>query len=120
VRSSVERHLAARGLERATSGTPDLLIHYHANISRRIDVNLADREFGSCAGEDCLGGDLEYEAGTLVIDLVDARTNKVIWRGWAQDSVEGVLDNQDRMARKIEEAVKRMMATLPPTLGRRT
>jgi hypothetical protein len=51
-----------------------------------------------------------------VIDIVDTRTNRVIWRGWAQDTVEGVLDNQDRMARKIDEAVTRMLARLPPKL----
>jgi hypothetical protein len=40
----------------------------------------------------------------------------VIWRGWAQDSVEDVLNKQDRMAKKIHEAVTRMLATLPPKL----
>jgi len=47
---------------------------------------------------------------------VDARTNRVIWRGWAQDSVEDTLDNPDRMAKQIDEAVTRMMLMLPGTL----
>jgi len=55
-----------------------------------------------------------YEAGTLVLDIVDTRTNDVIWRGWARDSVEGVLDNQDKMVRQISEAVERMLARLGP------
>ena len=29
--------------EMATSGTPDLLIHYHASINQRIDVNRVDQ-----------------------------------------------------------------------------
>jgi hypothetical protein len=37
----------------------------------------------------------------------------VIWRGWAQDTVERVLDNEDAMARQINEAVTRMLARLP-------
>jgi hypothetical protein len=40
----------------------------------------------------------------------------VIWRGWAQASVEGVLDNPDRMQRQIDEAVARMLARLPQKL----
>jgi len=48
-----------------------------------------------------------------VIDLIDVRTGRLVWRGWAQDSVEGVLDNQDRLARKIEQAVRLMLARLP-------
>jgi hypothetical protein len=40
----------------------------------------------------------------------------LIWRGWAQDSVEDVLDDRDRMARKIEEAVTRMLELFPRPL----
>ena len=35
VEGAVEKQLAARGLEMSTSGTPDLLIHYHASINQR-------------------------------------------------------------------------------------
>ena len=55
----------------------------------------------------------EYEAGTLVIDMVDAKTNKVVWRGWAQDSMTGVIDNQTRLEKQIDEAVTKMMKELP-------
>ena len=113
VQGAVEKQLAAKGFERSTSRAPDLLIHYHASINRRIDVNRVDHKFGYCYNEDCRAGVIEYEAGTLVLDIVDTRTNRVIWRGWAQHSVEGVLDNQDRMARKINEAVRRMLERLP-------
>lgn len=113
VQGAVERHLAGRGLERSASGDPDLLVHYHANISERIDVNRTEREYGYCQGVDCDAWVIQYEAGTLVIDIVDARTKRLIWRGWAQDSVDGVLDNPERMRRKIEEAVSRMLARFP-------
>ena len=113
LQGAIEKQLATRGFERSTSGTPDLLIHYHASINQRIDVNRLDREYGYCYDEDCHTRVMEYEAGTLVLDIVDTRTNRVIWRGWAQDSVEGVLDNEDRMARKIDEGVTRMLARLP-------
>ena len=115
VQGEVEKALAARGFAGPTSDTPDLLIHYHASINERINVSRVDRNYGY----DYDNGAPEisnYEAGTLVLDIVDARTNRVIWRGWAQDSVEDVLKNRDRMARKIREAVTRMLATMPPKL----
>ena len=113
VEGAVEKQLAARGLEMSSWGTPDLLIHYHASINQRIDVNRLDRRYGYCYGVDCLPDVIEYEAGTLVLDIVDSRTNRVIWRGWAQDTVEGVLNNEDEMARQINEAITRMLARLP-------
>jgi len=113
---AVEKQMAARGYVRSTSRMPDLLIHYHASINQRFDVYGVDREHGYCYDDDCNARVVAYEAGTLVLDIVDTRTNKVIWRGWAQDSVEDVLNHEDRMARKINEAVTRMLAMLPPRL----
>ena len=109
----VEKQLAAKGFKGPTSRKPDLLIHYHASINQRLNANLVDRGYGYCEN-DC--GDLanEYEAGTLMLDIVDARTKKMIWRGWVQDSMEGVIDHPDRLQKKIHEAVARIIAQLPP------
>ncbi len=53
------------------------------------------------------------EQGTLVIDMVDARTDKLIWRGWAQDAMTGVIDNQPRLEQQVDEGVTKMMLLLP-------
>jgi hypothetical protein len=112
LQGSVEKQLATKGLVKATSGDADLLLHYHANVNHRFEVNGVDRQYGYCYG-DCQPQVIEYEQGTLVIDVVDAKTNKVVWRGWAQDSVEGIIDNQERLERQISEAVTRMMTRFP-------
>jgi hypothetical protein len=109
----VDKALAARGFGRPASGaSPDLLLHYHASVTQRLDVNGADRRRGYCY-DDCQPRVTEYEEGTLVLDAVDARTNKVVWRGWAKDTVDGVIEDQALMERKIDEAVRRMMALFP-------
>jgi hypothetical protein len=114
---AVEKQMAAKGFERSTvDGRADLLIHYHAVINTRLDVNRIDQTYGYCFDEACRARVVEYEAGTLVLDIVDGRTNRVIWRGWAQDTVERILNNEDRMARQIDEAVRRMLARFPRPL----
>ena len=114
IQGAIERNLAARGFERAAAtATPDVRVHFHAVIDRRIAANQLDSQSGYCSRNDCQAGVSDYEEGTLVIDLIDVRTNRLVWRGWAQDSVEGVLDNQGRLARKIEQAVRLMFARLP-------
>ncbi len=117
VQGAVERGLAARGFQLIAPGeAPDLLIHYHANISRRINVNHADRAYGYCSQADCPPSVVEYEAGTLVLDIVDAHSHRLIWRGWAQNGVEDMLEKPDVMAKTIDDAVSRMLLRLPPTL----
>ena len=113
VEGAVEKGLASLGYARAESGWPDLLVHYHAAINQRIDVAKIDERYGYCYGANCEASLVEYEAGTLVVDVVDARSNKVIWRGWAQHSVEDTLGDQDRTADRISEAIRRMLEHFP-------
>jgi hypothetical protein len=56
---------------------------------------------------------MRYEAGTLVVDIVDAASGVLIWRGWAQGSVEGVLGNRDRLRRRIDDSVAQMFESVP-------
>lgn len=114
LQGAVEKQFAGRKLMQvASGGTPDLLVHYHANISQKIDVNRVDREHGYCYDENCQARVSEYDAGTIVVDVVDRKTNRVVWRGWAQTPFDGVIDNQDRLGKVVDEAVTKMMARFP-------
>ncbi|HEX8027627.1 MAG TPA: DUF4136 domain-containing protein [Vicinamibacterales bacterium] len=112
VQGAIEKRLAAKGYERATAGKADLLVHYHASVNQKVEVYNVDNEYGYCYG-DCQPQFTDYEQGTLVIDVVDAKSNKVVWRGWAQDVMNGVIDNQDRLEKQVEKGIDRMMQMLP-------
>jgi hypothetical protein len=114
VEGAIEKHMAARGYERAAAGAvPDVRIHYHATIDRRLEINEPVWRSEYCRTERCQSDIVEYDAGTLIVDMVDVRTNRLIWRGWAQDSVQGVLGNRDRLARQIDRGVAGMFVQLP-------
>jgi len=117
LRGEVERAMTQRGFEWSAAGErADLLLHYHANISERLDVDRLDVQRGYCGENGCDVPTRQYEAGTLVIDVIDARTNRLIWRGWAQSAVKDMLANQDTMARQINEAIARMFEEFPKPL----
>lgn len=99
----------------ASGGTPDLLVHYHANISKTFDVNGIDSQYGYCY-DNCEPRVIEYELGSIVIDVVNTRTNKVVWRGWAQGAIDGMIDNQDLLKKRVNTSVDRMMERFPGTL----
>lgn len=115
---AVEKQFAVRGMVQTGSDAdaPDLLVHYHANISPRLDVSSGDQTIGACYDEQCTVRVLENEVGTVILDVVDAQTNRLIWRGWAQNPVEGVLDHPERFRNRINEAVTRMFARFPRSL----
>ena len=112
IQAAVEQRLNARAFEKTTADPPDLLIHYHASVTQQINANGTDQPYVSC--EDCKP--YVYDAGTIVVDLVDARTHRLVWRGWAEGSIDGVVDDQAWMEKRIDEAVARILERLPPGL----
>ena len=115
---AVEREMAKRGLvlTRTDAEAPDLLVHYHANVAPRMAVNTGDPTVGACYDEDCSVRVFENEVGTMMIDVIDAHTNHLIWRGWAQTSIEGVLDHPKRLEDRIQQAVKGMFTRFPRSI----
>jgi hypothetical protein len=110
IKVSTERELAARGFEKAASGRPDVLLHYHASISQKVDVQAADARYGYCP--DCRGGSV-YDAGTIMLDLIDGKTERLVWRAWAEATLEGVIDDQAWLDERVDDAIVRIVATLP-------
>lgn len=111
--AAMELQLAARGFEKSAAA-PDLLIRYYASVEQQVNANGADRPFVSC--EDCRP--FVFDAGTIVVDLIDARTERLVWRGWQEGSIDGVIDNQQGMEKRIDQAVARIIEQLPRRIGR--
>ena len=113
LQGAVEKRLTGRGFVLSDEDTAELLVHYHAAINQRIDVNRFDHDHGYCYDADCSVRVMDVEAGTIVLDIIDARTNRLLWRGWAETGVDDMLKNRDKMARMVDEAAERMLAQLP-------
>jgi hypothetical protein len=53
----------------------------------------------------------EYQVGTLVVDVFDAKSKSLMWRGIAQDEVS---DDPKKNIDKIEKASDKMFMDFPP------
>jgi hypothetical protein len=111
LRETADRILATRGFEKVSAATAGLVVHYHASVSQRIDVNALDRQYGYC--EECHSS--LYDAGTITLDLVDAHTNKLVWRGWSDGTLDGI-DSQSLIESRVDDAVAKILQKLPPRL----
>ena len=117
---AIDTELQARGLARATSERADLLVHVHTAVTGRVEVPAQAGKFRDCVGSDCRNTVTEYDAGTLVIDLVDTWTSRVIWRGWAEHRLEDMLDDPEQVRRRVQTAVHGIMKRLPLTVDARS
>jgi hypothetical protein len=59
-----------------------------------------------------------YEVGTIVVDLFDSKTKKLIWRGSSSDTLS---NNSEKNIKNLDKAVQKMFQHFPPgepkTLG---
>ena len=102
LRSSVERQLDAKGF-RKTDGDADLLLVYHAGMRDKLDVQQSGY-FGRNVSV------RQYQQGTLVVDLVDAKRKELVWRGTAS----GEVDKPDPSGEALDKTLSKMFESFPP------
>lgn len=126
VRRAVDSQLRAKGLTQAQSvESADLLVSYHIGREDKIDVQTFRSHFGYYPCWHCYGphwgygphGDdiwvSEYTQGTLVIDVIDAESRKLVWHGVAERRLPSFKTPQERDA-YIRETVTAILARFPP------
>lgn len=57
----------------------------------------------------------EYKNGSLIIDIIDSKTQKMIWQGVGNADIDGEVSNPDKF---IQDAVTKIMADFPPKAGK--
>jgi len=99
--------LVAKGLQRA-SGQPDLLVAVHRSLEGVVHTKSS--------GYEVRNGRLsryDLQEGTLVVDLVLAKTKKGVWRGTATGEYR--FDSLPAERReKLTEVMRELFADFPP------
>lgn len=112
--AAVALELAKHGIRDSDDG-PRLIVHHHTTVRSRVDVYEADsREGYSAAGRNESPQMVEFDEGTILVDIADAETKDILWRGWAQFDITRALANPDVMERAIQEAISKMFERFPP------
>ena len=112
LRDAIESRLAARGLLRVER-RGDLDVVYHVAVENKIGVeNLGYKQpfFEGRATR------IRYlSLGTLVLDMIDASSGKVVWRGEAHDTTTPATAPAPRaIERMIDEGIAQLLQDFPP------
>jgi len=113
IHEAVEAELASRGIQQVDAD-PALLVHHHASVRDRLHVYEVDRRAGYEVPEYGPGVEVyQYDEGILLVDIVDAETLRVIWRGWARADVTRALENTELLGRLVQEVARAMFREFP-------
>jgi Domain of unknown function (DUF4136) len=121
IKAAVASALTAKGWTEIESGG-DVSINAMETTEDHRTLNTFYDSFGGGWGWGRWGGGLggfgtstmnenTYEVGTLVIDLFDTNTRKLIWRGSASDTLS---DKSDKNIKNLDRDVEKMFDHFPP------
>ena len=121
--SAVDGSLASKGLLKI-SDSPDMLLNYHVSVSEqeqqqprgRVSIGTSRYSGSSSLGFAVsmpVGGTRTHKEGTLVIDMIDAKTKDLLWQGWGSRTVSQDLD-PERLTALINEVVGEILENFPP------
>ena len=122
VRNSVEKHLATRGYIRVEPDQADYLLSWYGNITDEVkELSLssfyARNGYTGMIGtmpENVEGGKVKkvFSRGTLILDVMDKETQKVIWRGTATNTIQENM-SKGRKAQYVDASIKKILEDLP-------
>jgi hypothetical protein len=110
--SSIDTQLSARGLREVSPGAhPNMLVSYDVVFDRDI------RRLGVRDGLRNLrwsSGSKDVLIAMLVVNLVDADTREMVWRGMASGEVDAKASPEKR-DKKIREVAQKLFRNYPPS-----
>ena len=124
LRAAVNEQLAAKGFQKRVSN-PDFLILWTAFAGAALAVDrrirTPDRALGGFQSDVSVeplprAQVTDVNMGTLILTFVDAKTQKVIWRGFAQQAVNFEWSDRKKIS-KINQVVRKMLDLFPPKPG---
>ena len=93
--------------------TPDLLIYVYALLlnktESRLEMPSHDNQYVSL--NQANNSLVNFDEGTLIIDFVDAKSKKLVWRGSATDVIS---KNQREVTKTLKMATRRIIGKYPP------
>ena len=120
VLNEISKQLQMKGL--AVGENPDLIVNVKANHKKVQDIQSSS-PYGMYGGFGRYGWGFgmsrtwtdTYNSGSLIIDLIDARTQKLVWQGVGS----GIsVDSPRAKQNQIPEIIGQIMANYPPQKGR--
>lgn len=112
---TLEVELAKKGLTAAHTENPDLYIGYQIVSGRGKKSAKIGLAYGSGpGGSDASGTTVTtVHAGEMVLDMYDASTKKLVWRGVVSDPVDREA-KPDKRQKHMDQTVQKLLKDYPP------
>jgi Domain of unknown function (DUF4136) len=119
IKNAVDAQLVAKGWTQVPSGGDVCVVAIKTSQTQRTLQTFYDgfgggwgwRRFGGGGFGESTTTEQDYKEGTLVVDLYDAKTKQLIWRGSARDTLS---DKAAKNEKNLDKGVAKMFKVFPP------
>jgi hypothetical protein len=113
VKEAIDRALSAKGWTRVPSGGDVSIVAVGTTHEKQTLQTFYDGFDGWIWGGFGTATTYQetYPVGTLIVDMFDTNTKKLIWRGSATDVLSGKPEKDEK---KLDKAVSKMFEHFPP------
>jgi len=111
IHDGVNAQLQGKGMTQVDSN-PNVFVATHVT-THAVPQVIADG-FGPWGFGGGMATVQTYTEGSLIVDLYDATTKKMVWRGVATATVSS---KPEKNAQKIDKSLMKLFARYPPTVG---
>lgn len=110
----VTYHLTLKGL-REVEESPDLYVVLYGIRDQEKQLNVTGYGYGGrwgrYGGGTATATTTTYNIGTLVVDIYDAQTKQLVWRGVGSDTLS---DKPEKNEKKLNKALDKLFKKFPP------
>lgn len=114
---AIDAQLSQKGLVKLeTTAKADVVVAYHATFDRDLQINGFSSGWGGYRFGASRTGTARAEeilVGTLVVDVVNAKTNTIVWRGIASKDID-VKASPEKRDRNINKTAEKLFKNYPP------
>jgi hypothetical protein len=119
IKSAVNAALAAKGWTQVDSGGDVSIVAMEITKNQQTLNTFYDgfgggwgwRRFGGGGFGEATTTTETYKVGTLVIDLFDSKTKKLLWRGTSSDTLS---NNSDKNIKNMDKGIEKLFKQFPP------
>jgi len=115
VTSEIEAELVKKGWSKTDEASGNAIVVLHGATQQKKDLNTFYSGYGGGWRWGGMGSAQttvsEYTVGTLVVDIFDAKSKQLVFRGTATDELS---DKPDKNVKKLEKASEKMFKNFPP------
>lgn len=114
VKRAVDEQMEAKGI-RKTTQDPDMLVAFHTGVQDKVSVQGWGYGYGWGWGPGGVNvSTVHYQEGSLILDFIDPKTKKLVWRGVATKVLPEKTTPQ-KSEETIRQAVKKILEKYPPS-----